>query len=948
MRTNIWPAAVRLMVVSACLLSNTSTASETKAVVRNEVSGNFRLNLTNYKVDVQPESGHVYIYDLNDALLFRLGGYEQFCFDCSGDVFDKDSLPHTLQQTTSGDITTLTFNVFNSAIDLTQIYEFDDSSSDFDYTFYCTLTKDMKMRDQLFLMDYNEAYINDMNEGIGGWVLQDAYSVGSISVNTDPNYSRSGNSLHIMMNNVPNRWIKVKSPPLGNMAENEILSFWVFPTENIKQITVMLASSTSDTDYRYKGFALRPLMWNKIEWNYRKVGIDDGHFNVNDVAKVIFYIGSTYFSSGTGHWYIDNIKFTKDNFQNIQAFDAYNHNFMDLSSGGRASYYAPRLLKTGFKNSDVRLLVSSRCSEHGEVEQIDSGKSESKTMPHFYTFSMDNHRFKATHDDEGNYIGGAVLLDYDLAKQGYSYGGKLNFNLNPPLVEIFAAKFPRNYKAAYTFTDDTDSSTEDTTKGTYYGTSDESDPNFGKKGFLGHDIKILATAFNYGDYANSWTDGSLKWLRDLAAFGFEIGPHDFANVDMGIDRPLLDLLLTEFIDNFAVYTTVRHSKLIYSFCGLGRIETDPNYYWLDLFENAPDTKYVWSGGLHFGNRNAYGDPWELPHHDGRLDYTGNPKWLYIYGRESSEWGWIYYGAGWGVQWNPERIDELIRQKGFAHIYIHARHRTEGKGMSYYTGIGYVINEDADELLGYLEQKMNNGDLWIEPPHIIFDYMLDKEKIDVERDDTDANCVRVTNYNNKAISGFTLEVHDSNICSAKTGDAYQIFVKDNQVTLAKLSPSECVCVQIIPGDCYDVTLPRLLQVGPNVEVDSAIFGGNDIIIDLSATGRGYQENRNISVDTGSVFSQYRVYVDGVLFDHNVTSKIYTLTMGVTGEHEIVITDRYLCRAADLDGVSPVNFSDFSILASNWLQTGPGLDGDIKEDGGVDFEDLMILAECWLRQ
>jgi len=947
MRTEVRVVVIRLLAVSICLLGGTSAISEPKAFAEDAArSGSFCLDLANYKVEVQPESGYVRIYDLNDALLFRLGGYEQFCFECFPDVFDKESLPHTLEQTTSGDITTLTFSVSNPANDLTQIYEFDDSSSDFDYTFHYTFKKDMKMRDQFFLMDYNEAYFNHLDDGIEGWTLQDDAGLGSMSVNGDPNYSRSGNSLHTMMNHSSGKSIRAKSPRLDNMADNEILSFWVFPTEHVTRLKAMVASSTRDIDYRYKDFDLRPLMWNKIEWNYRLVGTNVNNFNINSITKVIFYVHDDYFLGDTGHWYIDDIKFTKDNFADMQVFDAYHHDFMPLNSLARASYYAPRILKTGFKNSGVHLSVNSRCSEHGQIEQIDSGESESKTVPHFYTFAMDNHRFKATHDDEGNCIGGSVLLNYDLTRQGYCYGGKLNFNLDPPSVEMFAAKFPRNYEAAYTFTDDTDGSAEDTTKAAYYGTSNESDRNFGKRGFWGHDIKILATAFNYGNYANSWTDGSLKWLRELAAFGFEVGPHDFADVAEGVDRSVLDTLLTEFINNFTVYTTVRHSKLIYSFCGLGRIETDPNYYWLDLFENAPDTKYVWSGGLQYGDRNAYKDPWQLPHHDGRLDYRGNPKWLYIYGRESSEWGWIWGGRGWGVEWNPQRIDELIEQKGFAHIYMHARLGC-GHGMSYHRGSETVIYDEADNLLAYLEQKMNDGDLWIEPPHIVFDYMLDKENIDVEQHKIVATNVTVTNRNDKAISGLTLEVCDSNIFSARIGDKHQIFVKGNKVTMPKLAANGSICVEITPGDSYAANLPRLLAVSPNVNIDSATFDGNDIIIDLSATGRGYKENRNISIDTGIVFSQYNVYVDGLVRDHNVASKTYTLVMKVSGEHEVVISGSCSHTIEELDGVSPVNFLDFSMLASNWLRTGCGLYGDIKEDGVVDFEDLMILVERWLK-
>jgi len=50
--------------------------------------------------------------------------------------------------------------------------------------------------------------------------------------------------------------------------------------------------------------------------------------------------------------------------------------------------------------------------------------------------------------------------------------------------------------------------------------------------------------------------------------------------------------------------------------------------------------------------------------------------------------------------------------------------------------------------------------------------------------------------------------------------------------------------------------------------------------------------------------------------------------------------------NLDGLNPVNFMDFSILAENWLRTGPGLAGDLDMNEVVNANDLRILADYWL--
>ncbi|MHC4890795.1 MAG: molybdopterin-dependent oxidoreductase [Planctomycetota bacterium] len=49
---------------------------------------------------------------------------------------------------------------------------------------------------------------------------------------------------------------------------------------------------------------------------------------------------------------------------------------------------------------------------------------------------------------------------------------------------------------------------------------------------------------------------------------------------------------------------------------------------------------------------------------------------------------------------------------------------------------------------------------------------------------------------------------------------------------------------------------------------------------------------------------------------------------------------------LDGLNPINFADFLILAKNWQKSGAGLPGDLNANELVDINDLGIFADYWL--
>ena len=53
-----------------------------------------------------------------------------------------------------------------------------------------------------------------------------------------------------------------------------------------------------------------------------------------------------------------------------------------------------------------------------------------------------------------------------------------------------------------------------------------------------------------------------------------------------------------------------------------------------------------------------------------------------------------------------------------------------------------------------------------------------------------------------------------------------------------------------------------------------------------------------------------------------------------------------RAANIDKKGQVDFRDVSMLASDWLESGPDLAGNIDGEGLVDFRDFGILGKYWL--
>ena len=82
-------------------------------------------------------------------------------------------------------------------------------------------------------------------------------------------------------------------------------------------------------------------------------------------------------------------------------------------------------------------------------------------------------------------------------------------------------------------------------------------------------------------------------------------------------------------------------------------------------------------------------------------------------------------------------------------------------------------------------------------------------------------------------------------------------------------------------------------------------------------------------------------DGILDDCDIDQNLGGIDLDGNG-----ILDDCECSWANIDGINPVNFKDFILLAADWKKTGAALQGDANNDGTADIWDLVLVARFWL--
>lgn len=113
--------------------------------------------------------------------------------------------------------------------------------------------------------------------------------------------------------------------------------------------------------------------------------------------------------------------------------------------------------------------------------------------------------------------------------------------------------------------------------------------------------------------------------------------------------------------------------------------------------------------------------------------------------------------------------------------------------------------------------------------------------------------------------------------------------------------------------------------------------------------------NISIRLASISANTTILNDKVFFSllpaqEEVLSDD-TFCVRIDRAH-VVGEDDIICEISgqmegDFSGEGQINFVDFAYLASNWFQAGAGLPEDLYKDETIDFKDLALFLESWLR-
>ena len=414
---------------------------------------------------------------------------------------------------------------------------------------------------------------------------------------------------------------------------------------------------------------------------------------------------------------------------------------------------------------------------------------------------------------------------------GESSEGTIVYDFQPfPLQqEVIKLRWPRNFKAAYTISDD--DFYLHYSRAYYYGTSDTSSPGYGKRGIVGHNLRITKNLWATDIY---WNDPViLNFYDNLFNDGVEIASHT-----PGTDadtRVITDSALGRLAQRYGTRNWVDHSgpdnienigiRGAFKFVNGTANDGYDGYYVLDLLKEY-NFKYVATGLSSIGTDtiNAFANSfifyWPLPHRTRILDAEpGEP--IYLYGRTE--------GGGYpdfmSLSGNTSYIQDAIDKNGLAVVYTHSH----SGGYSDRINNSYELKDDVDNVFAWLEDKQTEGTLWIEKASDIFDWMLNSENVVITAQS--GNLFSVQNNNDTSISNITLKDLNNTINSVKIGEEYQIYVDGSNIVLPKISAHEQKDITIVPG-IYNSSLPRLTSIPAHVAVDAATYNAINGIVSLT--------------------------------------------------------------------------------------------------------------------
>lgn len=443
-------------------------------------------------------------------------------------------------------------------------------------------------------------------------------------------------------------------------------------------------------------------------------------------------------------------------------------------------------------------------------------------------------------------------------------------------------------------------------KAVFFGASTPESPDWNKKGILSHHLRITFTAFALKDAnENITTNGStleapnfLAAVEDLYRRGVDVGAHRLTANGVGdFDKPTARIkqgfqILSQFSPTVWVDHHIRDCKTEpnqETLAGCGGLQGN-KLYLMNYLVDGP-WQYLWASGQ---DSQVGGPDYQLSAFDKFQDAA---RVLYYYQGASEALipkKLLTFASSYthsSKELTAPELDQLAEGKGFINIHAYFLDNSDQNDAASLKktnqGTFWRISNHLEEGLKLLGDYQDEDKVWARDFTTVADYLRAWHNVKIL--DFTKNSVTIQNQGENAIDGLTLYNPVGKIATAKSGDVYYPYIRDNYVVLSRLAKGETRTVEF--GS--DENIPQIENfTDKHIEISEASYSktDNQIKINIASSGKPGQDlvvgETEIKIKlSGSI--NPKITRDGAAFtDFIIEGRELTITTD-TNAHNFVI-------------------------------------------------------------
>lgn len=383
-----------------------------------------------------------------------------------------------------------------------------------------------------------------------------------------------------------------------------------------------------------------------------------------------------------------------------------------------------------------------------------SVQTSKSNFNNLYTVSLNSNYYKDT-----EYF---TIIDGGVFK--YTYGQKCiagtksslkyTIDLNHAGPIIVPSRAPFGYHGTFIITNHADSTTVKTLKAVILGSSDTSNKMYTKSGFLYYKIPATWAVFgkSYGT-SEGIDNNEFKEVVDkmYTEGGFEIVPHTISPIASENTPKLFE----EYLNKFTIYNSknwIDHSLGAGTGCAdiksQGALEG--KNFSLPIFkEYGYDNCWSYVDMTMNNGINMLEDAENYP----QILFKNNNLGFDDY--SLYQWN-AYRPRNFIDETNSYNLNKLCDENGICIMHDYFAHIMQNHLFFNEENNEYTITDKFNNVLSLLSDYRNNKQLWIPTVRDYMDYTLKVHNIDI---DANNNQIKIDNYNNVPIKGFTYIIFD---------------------------------------------------------------------------------------------------------------------------------------------------------------------------------------------